>query len=145
MLKLVYDNTNQRADLDRHTGQNLIEGDDLTTAVLISLFTERRAKPSEAPDPKALGGYWADSVTGESWGSLLWTLRGAKATQSNITLAKSYIQDALVWLLDDKIATSVEVITRRGSTTSSLWYEIQITRKDGSVWAGSWERQFNEL
>lgn len=87
--------------------------DSLDSAVLVSLFTDRRA-PDDAvlDDPDERGGWWADTwpgVAGDADGSLLWLLRRAKQTQENLQKAQSYARQALAWLDADSIARRVTV------------------------------------
>ena len=64
-----------RCRLDRG---DLATGDDLETAVLISLFTDARALPDdEIDDPSDPRGCWIDAFEGRL-GSRLWELRRQK-------------------------------------------------------------------
>lgn len=149
MLKMVYSNIQQRGDLVRDAGLNLESGLDLETAVLISLFTERRREESDILNADGLykGGYWGDVVDTQdrALGSRLWTLRDKKATQNTVNLAKAYSEEALQWLLDDGVAGSIEVRTSRGSRPVDLRYHIAIVQPDGRRWERVWEMQLDEL
>jgi phage gp46-like protein len=83
----------------------------LSTAVLISIFSDARVHEDELDDPKENRGWWADQVSNEPIGSELWLLERASSTQENTLLGKSYIENALKWMLDDKIVDSIEVET----------------------------------
>ena len=80
--------------------------------VVNSIFCDRRAEPSdEIPDgsdnPR---GWWADTSSEEGKiGSRLWTLRREKATAETRRRAIGFIREALVWLIEDDIAESVEI------------------------------------
>lgn len=89
----------------------------LARAVVISLFTWRRA----APDDKVEGtrwGWWADGFDGnvnDRIGSRLWVLSREKVTNQTMTRAREYAEEALLWLTDDGVATKVTVtVERRG-------------------------------
>lgn len=87
---------------------------DLPRAVLNSLFSWGRA---EASDEKEHQGWWADTyaeVPGDHFGSRLWLLRRAKLTDETLLRAKEYARESLVWLLDDGVASDVEVEAVRG-------------------------------
>jgi len=142
MLQFTYLNDDQRGDLVR-SGGNLIEDFDLETAVLMSIFTDRRDEASPSGDTYR-GGWWADEP-GDQIGSRLWTLRREKATQSNVNLAKKYIEESLNWMLNDGVAESVTVATWRGQGVAQLRFRIEIERPGAEPWAASWERQLNEL
>lgn len=88
----------------------------LVRAVIISLFTWRRANPSdELPDvgPQAQRmGWWGDSfpvVPNDRIGSRLWLLSRAKLTNETLARAKEYADEALKWMVDDGVAARVDV------------------------------------
>lgn len=87
---------------------------DLETAVVISLFTDRRAEDDDPVDPTDRRGWWADTfpgVEGDKIGSRLWELEREKQTQQTLNRAHAYVQEALAWLVDDGVAESIEVET----------------------------------
>jgi phage gp46-like protein len=91
-------------------GPDLASGADLETAVVISLFTDRRADaddriPDGTQDPR---GWWGDAQRTRPLGSKLWLLERAKKTEQTRLAAKDYVDDALAWLVEDGIAASVE-------------------------------------
>lgn len=94
---------------------DLVTDDGLRTAVVLSLFTDRRSDVGD-PLPDAQSdrrGWWADAVPvvdGDQIGSRLWLLDRAKQTQSVLDLAESYSREALQWMLDDSVAADVGVV-----------------------------------
>jgi len=117
-------------------GNDLRTVQGLSTAILISLFTDRRA---EDDDELPLGttdrrGWWGDAfadVSGDRIGSRLWLLRRAKQTQQTLNRAKEYAHEALAWLIDDGVATSLQIAaSNAGNAILSL--EISITLPDGT-------------
>lgn len=146
MIQLAYDNLRQRADLVFQNGQ-FQDGFDLSTAVTISLFTERRAANDDGvTDATYKGGWWADTYRGDQIGSRLWLLRRKSATAQNLVTAKGYIKEALQWLLDDGVALSITITVARGSRIDSMVFTVEIQRPGGaSPWSDTWERQFNAL
>lgn len=98
------------------SGIDLIGGQDLYTAVLISLFSDRTAAADDVitdgtTDPR---GWWGDATpTGAAAvspiGSRLWLLYRSKAIQATLLAAKGYIVEALQWLVDDGVAAAVDV------------------------------------
>lgn len=93
----------------------------LETAVVISLFTDRRAEPDdELPDGSAdRRGWWGDvspprvngrAVDGDRIGSRLWLLGREKQLQSVVERARQYAEEALQWMIDDGICERIEVI-----------------------------------
>lgn len=85
----------------------------LKTAIIISLFTDKRVSIDELPDgQRDPRGYWGDVVgdnAGVLMGSKLWLLEREKHTAEVRELAREYAQEALKWLIDEQIAKSVDV------------------------------------
>lgn len=114
----------------------------LETAVIVSLFTDRRARPDDVPPGAAddRRGWWADalppSVDGQPLkddriGSRLWLLSREKVTAETVRRARDYCLEALAWLKEVGLARAVEVETEaQGSRLAAL---ITITRPDGQT------------
>lgn len=96
-------------------GGNLAADDGLDSAVLISLFTDRRANDDDVL-PDAGGdrrGWWGDSYNPDSKdriGSRLWLLSREKQLAKVLTRAQDYAEEALAWLVADGVASRVTVI-----------------------------------
>lgn len=92
---------------------NDLEVDDgLRTAVILSLYTNRRAEPGDAlpPGTSDRQGWWADEfndVPGDKFGSRLWLLARSKRQPTVLSRAEEFAREALAWLVEDKVATSV--------------------------------------
>ncbi|RXE49222.1 phage GP46 family protein [Chromohalobacter israelensis] len=122
------------------TGGDLATDDGLRTAVALSLLSDRRANDDDVlPDNAGLGsgdrrGWWADAIAeidGDKWGSRLWLLCREKTLDDVRRRAETYAREALAWLLEDRIASAVEI----EATTESrdvLWLAIAIERGDGT-------------
>ena len=141
MIKLAYSNLAQMCDLPRSNG-NLDTDEGLETAVLISLFTDRRASDDDdIPEGADKRGWWGDAyaaITGDVQGSRLWLLARAKMTAKTPADAAGYAKEALQWLLDDGVARSVDVaasVLGRGI----VLLNIDIARADGKHWTRKWE------
>jgi len=149
MIRMLYDNVLQYGDLDRTGGKNLVDDLDLETAVLISIFTERRVESGDEHDGTMFykGGWWADAVDGvDRIGSRLWLLRREKTTVSNLNKAKTYLEECLRWMLDDGVAKTITVTTARGAKPVDLKFSIDIERPGAlGVWSRVWEVQLNDL
>lgn len=96
-------------------GFDLERDDGLETAVIISLFTDRRASAEQIPpeyEQDDLRGYWGDitnaSATDQT-GSLLWLLSREKELPQTLSRAEQYCRDALSWMIDDLVAARIEV------------------------------------
>lgn len=111
-ISMQWDNINARGDLARDGG-NILTTDGLESAVLISLFTDRQADPSDVPKDMGLRGFWGDEfaeVEGDKIGSRLWVLlRSAKYTQDFRLKGIGFAQESLKWMIDDGIAESIDV------------------------------------
>jgi phage gp46-like protein len=99
----------------------LAEDDGLETAVIISLFTDRRAEADdELPAGDDRRGWWGDAlaeVEGDRIGSRLWLLSREKQLPQVLARAREYALEALQWLIEDGVASAVDVtaeIVRQG-------------------------------
>jgi phage gp46-like protein len=95
-------------------GPDLRRDDGLETAVLISLFTDRRAHDTDViPDgTDNRRGWWADAFAetpGDRIGSRLWLLDRAKPTATTRQRLEDYAREALAWLTEDQVAEDVAV------------------------------------
>jgi len=107
----------------------------LRDAVWMSLHSDRRAADDDAlPDTGGdlvyRGGWWADTYSGEKFGSRLWLLRRSAVTSEAINQTREYAIEALQWMIDGGLAVRVDVITeRRGIDGVAM--AITIYRVDG--------------
>lgn len=106
--------------------------DNLTRAVIISLFTWRRADPDD--DSEQPMGWWGDSyptTQNDRIGSRLYLLQRTTLTNNTVELARGYLEQALAWLKDDGIVSRIAInVQRRG--TEILTAEITLYRNDGN-------------
>lgn len=117
-------------------GNDLETDAGLETAVVISLFSDRRAEtgdtlPSGDRDPR---GWWGDGVAdidGDRIGSRLWLLCREKQMAAVLARAEEYAREALAWLLDDAIAEHV-LVTASFLRAGWLGLEVTITRPRGT-------------
>lgn len=119
--------------------------DSLTTAVIVSLFTDRRALasdvlPSGANTDKR--GWWGDSFNTRPIGSRLWLLSREKQLSSVLHRAKSYAEEALAWLVEDELVNAVTV-TATAPETGWLLLSVSLTQPNGSVLPLPFKTQLN--
>lgn len=150
----------ERMGCDLVQDGGLVATDDgLTTAVLASLFTDRRARPDDVPpgDPADRRGWWGDafppvSAAGAapaSWrlGSRLWLLAREKQLASVVARAREYAEEALAWMIEDKVAASVDVAAEI-TAPGVLGLQVSIGRPDGTAvdyhFASVWRAQAGE-
>lgn len=130
---LTYDAGGQRFDLALEDG-DLASDESLRTAVILSLFTDRRALAEDVlPDGTSdRRGYWADAYRSRPHGSRLWLLHREKTQAEVLRRAKEYAEEALAWLIEDAVAESVEVEAWQ-MRREVLGLRITIRRGDSAV------------
>lgn len=107
----------------------------LVRAVIISLFTWRRANPDDDLPGDMRMGWWGDSfpvVENDRIGSRLWLLSRAKMLPETIARAKEYAEEALRWLIDDGVAARIDVEAERHGL-STLALGVRVFKSDGKV------------
>lgn len=76
------------------------------TAILYSLFGERRASPDEVVEPEKRRG-WIGNEDFEN-GSKLWLLEQARITRETLNKAQYEAAVGLSWFVDDGLAVSID-------------------------------------
>jgi phage gp46-like protein len=111
----------------------LASSDDLGTAVLISLFSDRQANDDDViPDGSTdRRGWWGDLEQEKPLGSRLWLLSRSTLSDEVAKLAVIYAKEALQWLIDDLVAESVTV-TATPDGVKMLLLSVTINRKSGA-------------
>jgi phage gp46-like protein len=107
----------------------------LVRAVIISLFTWRRARPDDDLPGDLRMGWWGDSmpeIPNDRIGSRLWLLSRAKLTAETVARAREYAEEALSWLVEDGVAARVAVESERIGL-STLGLACRIYRSDGNA------------
>ncbi len=135
-LKILWDTTYFEGDLSFSIVDQDLEMDEgLATAVIISLFTDRRAEDDDIlPDSNNMDrrGWWGDLVSpvvlGDQIGSRLWLLERSKTEQEVLLKTKEYAEESLQWMIDDMVAQKVEVDVERAEPVGSdrLYFKVYI-------------------
>jgi phage gp46-like protein len=124
----------------------------LASAVVISLFTDRRAPEGWRPDVIDRRGWWGDGVAEEGTdarplGSHLWLLRNEIVSAENVELARIYAAEALNWMVEEQVCARIDVASgvienpRRG-----IWLAVDLFARDGSrLFAQRYERFWQEV
>ena len=140
-IKIVWDEDKLFGDFVFENG-DLTNDEGLTSAVIISLFTDARASVEDRlPDIDNINlrGWWGDVVSseveGDKIGSLLWLLEREKTTDNVLISARRYCENALAWMIEDGVAATVEVNVEREKNAPSdrLNIYVKIYKKDKSV------------
>lgn len=107
--------------------------DPLTRAVVISLFTHRRADPDDNADVPM--GWWGDTwpiVANDRYGSKLWLLQRSKLTNALVNTVRTYIRESLQWMLDDSVVSRIDIDIQR-TGINELGNSLVLWRRDGPV------------
>jgi phage gp46-like protein len=113
----------------------MVQTDPLVRAVLLSLFTWRRANAGDVLPGEQKMGWCGDSlspIAGDRFGSRLWLLARAKLVAETFQQAKDYAKESLQWLIDDGVCARIEVTTERLGR-EGLAMGVIIYRNDSSV------------
>ncbi len=93
------------------TQPGLTEDVGLETAVMLSLFSDRRARPDDVlPSGDDRRGWWADAYAEEKndlFGSRLWLVDREKQMNSVLRRAEEYAFESLSWMVEDGVVKSV--------------------------------------
>ena len=139
-IALRFDQARWSADLAIEGG-GLATDDGLVTAIMISLFTDARAREDDPlPYPGAdRRGWWGDTANvndNDAIGSRLWLLEREKLTEATRNRARDYVREALAWLTEDGIARDVTIDVgilpiSTAHPLGALTIGISLTRPDG--------------
>lgn len=130
---------------------NVVKGDlerdgGLQTAVTISLFTDRRVSEEQLPPlAESRRGWWGDmfpEIDQDQIGSRLWTLEREKRTTETLRLYEDFTREALNWLIEDGVASTISV-SAVYDDNGQLIGDIIITRPEGteSRFQTNWDEQ----
>lgn len=120
----------------------LASADQLERAVVISLFTWRRAEASDPIDDDERYGYWGDAYPDRAQdriGSRLWLLRRRTLVAQTVQDAERYAREALAWMTEDEVVQGVDVRLDRVTATRLDLY-VTLTLDDGQR-----EMQFDDV
>lgn len=136
MLAAIWDAASMGGDIEISDG-GLVDDATLRTAILVSLFTDRRAETDdELPDSTTADrrGWLGDALAldNDRIGSRLWLLKRRKQTEETRLLAEEYCREALAWLVNDGIATSLTV-EAAWIASGYLAAQINVILSDGSA------------
>ncbi len=135
-LSFKFDKDKNFADI-QIVGGDFLLGDDLETAIGLSLFTDRRATSAEIKefqsgitDRQSRRGYWANTFRSIDQGSGLWLLSRSKRQEITRSRAEALALESLQWILSDDIAEAVDVVATL-SGASGLDIQVRILKPSG--------------
>ncbi|MFA5398507.1 MAG: phage GP46 family protein [Methanogenium sp.] len=151
-IKLTYDDSLMECDLSITDGDLTLE-DGLETAILLSLFIDRRAEDDDELDnPNDKRGWWGDQVTsfpGDRIGSRLWLLERAKTDTETLRATEEYALEALEWMKEDGVVEDIEVEAYRVKikNTEVLGLKVMLKKFEGNnetfIYDDLWNAQLN--
>lgn len=119
-------------DLSIDDDGDLSKTNSFCTAILLSIFCERRASATEVPEGGRRRG-WIGSINQPvEYGSKLWLLYQARLTNRTVNAANDYLSQGLSWLTEFDYADEIIVNTSRDIEQSRLDADIQVI-VNGSV------------
>lgn len=133
-IAILWSNDSFSGDIALDSGR-LVTDDGLRTAMLISLFTDARARdddplPDDGADPRGWWGNAVAPVAGRELGSRLWLIGREKLTAATVERARVYAAEALAWLKADGIVSALSVAAARiGNHMIAL--KITLDRPEG--------------
>lgn len=138
-VRILFDAERMSGDLTLDGLGGLATDAGLETAVIVSLFTDRRARPDDVPPGAAddRRGWWGDALPAaevpqdDRIGSRLWLLSREKIVPETIRRARDYCREALAWMIEDGLATAVDVDC--SVDANRLVAAITVTRPDGGA------------
>lgn len=117
--------------------------DAFNTAILYSLFGERRATASEIQDPRRRRGWIGNGEQFQN-GSKIWLFQQSRLTRTIITRIADEAEKALEWLVEDGFAVNIEPPqVRLASGLLTLSITIRTTRDTISGTYTLWEATGN--
>lgn len=101
------------------------------TAIMSSLFVNKRANSDEITQPQNQSGWWGNLYNQDPTyeiGSKLWILKQTRNTTDILNKGISFIQDGLKWLPDGGYCQSVNVSGKRTSDNIEFSIVIHVTK-----------------
>lgn len=145
----------------RHTWSPSLAGDwllsgaaldatrDLETAVILSLFTDRRASDSDRLPGGGTDrrGWWGDAARADRpMGSRLWLLAREKTTPALRVRAEGYVREALDWMIEDGLADRIDVVSEYApGTPARLDILVTIVRDGIEIYARRFDPFWQEI
>jgi len=136
---LTVDTTTGLFDISIDSDGDILTDDFFDTAILYSLFGERRASSSEVSEARLRRGWIGSEFSDFENGSKLWLLSQARITRTILSRVEDEAAKALQWLVDDGLAVAISDVTATVSD-GNVELELTIERSTDNV-----ERRFFEL
>jgi phage gp46-like protein len=146
-FKLV-ETPNKYYDLQINNGQ-VSQVETLETAILMSIFMEKRASETQVPIPEYRSGWWGNTLNSDNYeiGSLFWLSKQRRLTNVTSEFIRDTLKKSLQWLIDDKFVSTLVVRVRElNPEKSTLTVEIiySIGGRVDSIVIDAWKRFYRE-
>lgn len=149
-LRFVIQTNSTTADIEILNG-DFRQANYLETAVLVSLFSNRRASDDEletysrgSTKPELNAGLWIDTYRDAiKYGSGFWLLYREKKTQETLSRFEEYSREALQWLIDDGVAKSVNASA--SFVGDLLTLIVTITKENNEAFVATFDFVWDEL
>lgn len=120
-------------DLDIISTGDIRSEDFFDTAIIVSLFAERRANESEVAESRQQRGWIGnESTPGFEMGSKIWLYEQSRLTKTILNGIEIAARESLQWLVDDEFAIRITKV-KAIATTTGINLEIVITRPNSQV------------
>ena len=121
--------TNGYYDISIDGDGDIATQESFETALLMSIFCERRALPSEVATPNLRRGWIGND--GFEIGSKSWLYEQARINRSTMNGVNTSANNGLKWLIDDKLLASISATST--VTESALGLTISLSRFNSPV------------
>lgn len=120
-------------DLQLDADGDILTADAFNTALLMSLFCERRAQASEVPAPENRRGWIGNESDPDGFeiGSKLWLHEQSRITKTSLQDIVTSGSNGLQWLVNDNIITSFNVYA--SLSNDNILITVEIYRPNSEV------------
>ena len=131
---MAYDaNLTDDYDFQLDGNGDILTADFFDTALLMSIFCERRAAESEIPPAQLRRGWIGNESNNDGFenGSKLWLYEQSRVTRTTLQEIASVVQNGLQWFVDDGLAISINVSAKLQN--NNIIIEVEIMRPNSTV------------
>ncbi len=127
-------------DIDFDSEGDIETTEGMETAVILSLFGEKRASASEVAASEERRGWWGNllnQVENYEVGSKLWLLEQARLTQLTLNSSRTFAQEGFQWFIEDNLLD--DVLVTSNFTDSGIKINIVLLRAQNKVFSKSYD------
>jgi phage gp46-like protein len=108
----------------------------LEAAIIVSLFSDRRAREDEVRNPMRRRGWIGDLLTdipGDLHGSALWFYEQTRLTAVEAAGVAAEARNALQWMVDEELCNSVSVEVAYNPAMRAVFLNVTVSLLEGGV------------